>query len=547
MNTQTVTQKQSLNNTIKVALKTLMEMHPSQRDASQSLIDKIESQSLTSSELLQEMRKLGTGFIQSKDQDTIAFRMVASEVSKKLKRLQSSPHLSAKQRELLEKTTIKNGASPSEAIKSLSDTCQLFANDALHLREQSKVIVGEKHHRLKKDDNNIIAGDVAWSSKQILKSITPLLQRTQREHPDCPNISKFYDKSKELGQLSVVDFFESVALMEDSLRAITRLQGKKNDAEADYLKTFHQHLKSMHNALDVSIRQNASFEKASDNERVSLMKIMNGFKDTADNENDPEKLKKLIADNVSHMKDGFKKIMDRQDVHIRQQQRSMETLRAESRDYAHKNKQINEEKERLNQALESIEMLSIVDELTQIPNRRAYDNALRAIDQRVSESNTQKERHGMIVIDIDNFKMLNDTYGHQLGDKALETVSGLLSRLIKSSKTLKDNAELYRYGGEEFVVLYRDLAFTDATKLAEGLRTRVAAKGCKIRDEMLTITVSMGVAAYSENHPQGADVFELADKAMYDAKKGGRNLVYANHKGKTSPVKRTLYPVPKSA
>lgn len=523
-----MTNKQNQLQALTCALKTLMEVHPSQRDGISNFVTRLESHAINDVELVTETRKLTQSLLHARDQDLLNYRMAAQEVMKQLHAFQLSEHVSASQRDAMEKLDIGDGASPVDVIKDMFTLCKSFADDAIHFREQSKIIVGDEHKKLKRSDSNIIAGDVARSSKQILNSINPLMFRLAQEYPDNTDIIKVNASIKALNQRAVVDFFDAIGVMEEAMQALTRLQGRRNNAESEYLKTFHLHLKSMHETLSSTISQNSIFERASEKERDALLNLMQGFKDASDSEDDPVRLKKLIADNVNHMRDGFVKVMERQDAHLKQQQRTMSNLRAEVRQHEVSHKKLCEEKERLNTALEEMANLSVVDQLTKVANRRAYDQATHTIDMSMDDCD-EPHKMGIVVMDIDHFKKINDTYSHQVGDQVLRKFADLMKQIIKT-KNLEEKIELYRYGGEEFVFVYHNMGLRDIVTFSQICRSSLAKRNYKHKDTQLRVTVSMGISCYKKEQ-NSKTVFELADQALYEAKKRGRNQVVVNKNG----------------
>jgi diguanylate cyclase (GGDEF)-like protein/PAS domain S-box-containing protein len=157
------------------------------------------------------------------------------------------------------------------------------------------------------------------------------------------------------------------------------------------------------------------------------------------------------------------------------------------------------------------------DPLTGVFNRRHVEDVLRKELDRA-------ERHQrplvVAMMDADHFKQVNDTYGHQTGDEVLREISD------RCRKTLRSNDVLGRYGGEEFVIVFPETDLEDARAVAERLRAAVADVPIKVGDAALTVTVSVGLAAFTRG--QDIDkVFQRADAALYTAKQDGRNLVRA--------------------
>lgn len=161
-----------------------------------------------------------------------------------------------------------------------------------------------------------------------------------------------------------------------------------------------------------------------------------------------------------------------------------------------------------------------LDALTGLNNRRLFESRLR---QEVSTSQRQNKALSAIMLDIDFFKKVNDTYGHSAGDAVLKNVS----QLIKSSLRECDIAA--RYGGEEFALLLPFTKLEEARFVAERLRKKVESTTITINNEegettSLHVTISIGVYEYqATDTPQG--LYEKADKALYEAKTTGRNKV----------------------
>jgi diguanylate cyclase (GGDEF)-like protein len=170
----------------------------------------------------------------------------------------------------------------------------------------------------------------------------------------------------------------------------------------------------------------------------------------------------------------------------------------------------------LNEALrhhaEDLEKLSVTDGLTGLVNHRA-------LMQRLSEEVTRAKRTDrafcVIMADVDHFKTYNDEFGHPAGDEVLKQVAKILQ---ESTRTVDCVA---RYGGEEFSALLPETSAQGAMEVAERMRAKVAATEFAGRP----ITMSLGVAEFPTDAPSGEKIVAVADKALYEAKRGGRNQV----------------------
>jgi len=184
-----------------------------------------------------------------------------------------------------------------------------------------------------------------------------------------------------------------------------------------------------------------------------------------------------------------------------------------------KSKQLSES---LQKKLKESEARVIIDGLTRVLNRTAYD---LKIEQMVSHFNRYKDPATLAVIDIDNFKGVNDQFGHQAGDNTLKSIAFLIRDSIRESDVV------FRYGGEEFTVIFNKTDIKGAQLVAEKVRSRIENVRTHLvndvyadRDKRLKITVSMGLAEIKQGDT-AESLFKRADGALLRAKAGGKNVI----------------------
>lgn len=169
---------------------------------------------------------------------------------------------------------------------------------------------------------------------------------------------------------------------------------------------------------------------------------------------------------------------------------------------------------------DQLENLSTIDGLTGIYNRRIFDETLVRKWKRMLR---EKQYLSVIMCDVDFFKLFNDNYGHQTGDKCLQTIVDTIKASLKRPSDF-----VARYGGEEFVILLSDTTPEGAQHLAEDIRTSV--HDLKIKHDKSQIdeyvTLSLGVSSVIPHKGLlPIDLIETADRALYECKKKGRNRV----------------------
>ena len=166
----------------------------------------------------------------------------------------------------------------------------------------------------------------------------------------------------------------------------------------------------------------------------------------------------------------------------------------------------------------SLELLNTEDALTGIKNRRFFDKKLI---MEIRRSRREQTPLSIVMLDIDRFKSINDTYGHIIGDQVIKAVSDLIKDHLK-----RPLDEVARYGGEEFVVLLPNTPSEGAQDIAEKIRAAISASTVTVANNDIQFTISAGVYTSIADDVSNPQIFtECADKALYYAKQHGRNQV----------------------
>lgn len=175
---------------------------------------------------------------------------------------------------------------------------------------------------------------------------------------------------------------------------------------------------------------------------------------------------------------------------------------------------INEQATRLS----TVEFAAFEDFLTKLPNRRSFD---QRFSQLKDELNAGGSPFCMLLIDLDHFKDVNDTYGHECGDAVLAIVAHVIQDVCRGQD------HVARYGGEEFAVLATETDLQGARILAERIRSRVESTATRHGDTKIRMTCSIGIARAGQNCTAD-QLFEFADQALYVAKEAGRNQIHVH-------------------
>ncbi len=278
-----------------------------------------------------------------------------------------------------------------------------------------------------------------------------------------------------------------------------------------------------HHVLDEAATQALYEDHLADDDTVGANRIADGFRRVltgmSDTASAASEHTTRFGDSLSRISAGALDAAALSDLreHTRQMQHSI----------AHLQQRLDASRREVDWLREEVEQArrdALVDALTGLANRRAFDRKMAALIAGL-EVDAAAPRPCLLIGDIDNFKRINDRYGHQFGDQVLRGLAEVIRTLTPTS------ALAARVGGEEFALLLPGAMVDDAERLAERLRAAVASsrirqqqEGACANDELGQVTVSLGVAPY--RHGETAhDFFQRADRALYRSKTSGRNRV----------------------
>lgn len=189
-------------------------------------------------------------------------------------------------------------------------------------------------------------------------------------------------------------------------------------------------------------------------------------------------------------------------------------------------------RDQLQLVLSEVQRMATIDSLTGVLNRRClFDLAQREFER--------SQRYGsvftLLMLDVDHFKPINDTYGHRVGDEVLKSLTQAIQR------SLRQVDQFGRYGGEEFVIVLPESPLNIARQVGDRLRVVSSQLSIPTETDPISLTVSIGIAAYDPNDKAVEDIFERADRALYQAKAQGRDrcCVWEEVDGSIAPVATT--------
>ncbi|MEG7524431.1 MAG: diguanylate cyclase [Chromatiales bacterium] len=302
---------------------------------------------------------------------------------------------------------------------------------------------------------------------------------------------------------------EWVKVLRDLLELISRSHGNAQ-TEIQETESFLEELTRRLQELDTHLRSGHDSREAAIKSgrrlNVAVASDVGGIQSSVREATDLGQLKRTVAERLD-------RIQLSMDQFLADEEQRYQNAEVEERALRERLREMEQESDDIRFRMVEAHHLALQDALTELPNRLAYD-------ERVSQEFARWKRFGeplsMLVWDVDDFKKINDRYGHQAGDSALRIIAKTLR------KRLRETDFIARYGGEEFVTLLCGTDQEKALSVAEEMREAVGASGFHSGTKAVQVSISCGISCFAEGDTVEA-VFDRADKALYTAKGKGKN------------------------
>ena len=334
--------------------------------------------------------------------------------------------------------------------------------------------------------------------------IVAVLERLARLAELRPALADLYERSK--GAMSPDEFaegLERVARLVGEQRA--NLSREKKEIE-ELLQQMDVRLGEIANYLAGEVADQKCAQTSSQQLDLVVMNEVRSLDADIQRANDLGALRERVRDRLSVISTHLQEFRAREGARVTAQLDRTQRMRLRVTD-------LEREIHGLHKSLQEEQSLRMIDALTGIPNRAAYDDRIR------HEYNRWQREHTPVSVlawDIDRFKEINDAYGHSAGDKVLRVIAQHLAQHVRGTDFVA------RYGGEEFVMILIGTEATSAAVMADKIRTGIENMGFHFHNKPVAVTASCGITNFRGDDTPEA-IFDRADRALYRAKDSGRN------------------------
>lgn len=363
-----------------------------------------------------------------------------------------------------------------------------------------------------KQKNNINKKEnIRFSIYKIHDQLDELINDLINTYPENEEINSLYKEfqnicTKNISIWLIFDLLEKICVV------TKKIKNESEQGDKEFLLSILENIK----ILDFNLLKNLEI---SEEQKIAMKSLEGGVnKDISEIENignseeqDIKVFKEKILDNAASIKNklnGFiidqSELMNQQSENIKSQNTLINSMKDEM--------QIIQDK--LDKSIEE----SYIDTLTGIQNRKSFENKTKELDDIWKKENSNIF---LVIIDIDHFKKINDSYGHYIGDQVLIH----MGKFFKKVEDFQKNSKCFRYGGEEFVISIRDLNHNDVIRFVKKMKKAISNNSFKHEDIEINVSVSIGVSYFGNNNNTSVDVFNIADKALYKAKEK-RDSIY---------------------
>ncbi|WP_448117860.1 diguanylate cyclase [Pseudomonas serbica] len=305
-----------------------------------------------------------------------------------------------------------------------------------------------------------------------------------------------------------LNWYELLPILDDLATLMLAISDSGQHEFEAYLQRLNERLESFQSNLQAASAGHADSRSAAHAMDTQIREQVDGLQSSVQEAADLDDLKHVLENHLEGL-------LGTMDQHRQQRDEREQEVAARLHSLAERVAHMEQEAQGFREHLEEQRQKALIDPLTGLPNRAAWS-------ERLEHEIGQWQQHGntlmLAMLDLDHFKRINDNYGHLAGDKVLKIIASVLRKRLRGTDFIA------RFGGEEFVLLMPSTVPAHGLKLLETLRAAIEACPFHFRGEPVTITLSIGLAAFKPGEHSDL-VLKRADQALYRAKNAGRNRV----------------------
>ncbi|MDB4837573.1 GGDEF domain-containing protein [Marinomonas sp.] len=361
-------------------------------------------------------------------------------------------------------------------------------------------VIQRMFNRREDDKNQSKNNDTLTEISNKLVGLMSNLQLPSHHDSGLINLKRSLRNNEDLDNLP--------DLLDDVIHYIMIIIGKTEENLTNYLSQLNKQLSSINSSISDSHQSQKILSESREGFNTSLQTQVSDTTQAIQGENNLDNLKALIGDRLGTISSTMEEYRAQMEEQEKQADSSIASLQ-------NKVTRMEKDSTSLRSMLQEKLAQAITDSLTELPNRMAYQDAVVDL---CKEMQQKGQPLCLAVCDIDHFKRVNDTWGHLAGDKVLRLVPKQMQN------ALEEDDRIFRYGGEEFVIIFPNTNATQAAQRADEIRRAVEKTPFNMQGEPVSISISIGVAELrvKEDHES---LFARADKQLYSAKESGRNKV----------------------
>ncbi len=401
-------------------------------------------------------------------------------------------------------------ARSNEQIASALEACLPILNQALQQKQKSVEAPAPRQKGLfsslfkNSDDHGhgeeVNASLLADIQEKLLRLLDDLCTPAELED-QIDDIKNILGKDFHIEHIPRV-----ISGISNLIRDIRDVVNRERKGLEDFLEQLMNRLTLIDGAIADSSESNRAIQECHHKLEEEIEEQTCDIESQAKTATDLGQLKLLVQDRVDA-------IRSHMETYRSQEQELIQAAEEKTERLLQRLNELESETEQLRQTVSTHSLQALTDTLTGIPNRYAYEERLK---QEYTRWKRYHQPLSLMIVDIDNFKHINDKYGHRAGDKALRIIANQLQKMTRETDLIA------RYGGDEFVLLLPETDAEGAMRIAQKLLDAIETCAFHFREKKVTITISCGVSEFKKGDSP-AEAFERADQALYRSKHKGRN------------------------